>query len=54
MLIDENTTRADLELAAVEAGFCNTTAGCDEVAAMGDEALRSKIIVWIEAGDECA
>ncbi|WP_425991320.1 hypothetical protein [Afipia sp. DC4300-2b1] len=45
IFIDENTSRAELEAAAAEAGLpilCDT------------DALRDSIVSWVEAGDECA
>lgn len=43
--IDENTSRQDLEAAAVEAGLPIVA---------DTAALRESIVAWIEAGDECA
>jgi hypothetical protein len=48
--IDENTSRADLEIAAIFE--CNID--LSKVEAASDEALRNMIFAWIEAGDECA
>lgn len=48
--IDESTCRADLEIAAIF--DCNID--CATVEAASDEALRTMITAWIEAGDECA
>lgn len=50
MHIDENTSRADLEIAAIfECGY-----SCEAVEAASDDELRDMIREWIEAGDECA
>ena len=47
--------RADLEWAIIEHDILPTdAAGCDRIAAMGDEELRAVVLAWIEAGDECA
>lgn len=54
IVIDESTDRPTLEVAAVEAGFADTTEGCEAVIAMTDAELRDAIRAWIEAGDECA
>ena len=49
-MIDENTSRADLEIAAIfECEF-----DLDVIAAASDEELRNMIVEWVEAGDECA
>lgn len=50
MFINENTSRAELEIAAIfECEF-----SCEVVEAATDEQLRDMIREWIEAGDECA
>lgn len=49
MMIDENTDRRSLEIAAIfECEF-----DLDVIEAASDEELRNMIIAWIEAGDEC-
>lgn len=48
--LDETTSRADLEIAALfECGL-----DCDVVAKAADAELLAMIRNWIEAGDECA
>lgn len=48
--LDENTSRADLEIAAIfTCGF-----DCDSVEKAADSELLAMILDWIEAGDECA
>lgn len=49
-MIDENTSRADLEIAAIFQ--CNFD--LSKVEAASDEELRDMIMDWVEAGDECA
>ena len=51
MMIDEKTSRADLEIAAIfECDF-----DLDAIEAASDAELLDMIIEWIEAGDEtCA
>ncbi len=49
-IIDHNTSRADLEIAAIfECKFDLAV-----IEAASDEVLRNMILDWIEAGDECA
>jgi hypothetical protein len=49
-IIDTNTSRADLEIAAIfECGFDLAV-----IEAASDDTLRAMICEWIEAGDECA
>jgi len=48
--ISENTDRATLEVAAIFE--CNFDLAVIEAAS--DDELRSMIIKWVEAGDECA
>lgn len=49
LMIDENTDRRTLEIAAIfECDF-----DLDSVEAASDEELRSMINEWIESGDEC-
>jgi hypothetical protein len=48
--IDETTSRADLEIAALFE--CNID--CATVEASSNENLRALIVAWVEAGDECA
>ena len=50
MFIDENTSRADLEIVAIFE--CNID--CDKIEGASDDELRMMICDWIEAGDECA
>lgn len=50
MFIDANTSRTDLEIAAIFE--CNID--CEVVGAASDDELRDMIRDWIEAGDECA
>lgn len=50
MMIDENTDRPTLEVAAI--GECNFD--LDVIEAATDKELLDMIIDWIEAGDECA
>ena len=50
MFIDENTSRADLEIAAIFE--CNID--CAVVEKATDAELLTMIRTWIEAGDECA
>ena len=48
-MIDENPSRADLEIAAIfECEF-----ELDVITNASDEELRDMIIDWIDAGDEC-
>jgi len=47
--IDENTSRADLEIAAIfECNFA-----LDAIERASDDELRTMILEWIAAGDEC-
>lgn len=48
--LDETTSRADLEIAAIFE--CNIDCAIVETAT--DEELLSMVRTWIEAGDECA
>lgn len=48
--IDETTSRADLEIAAIFE--CNLDCAAAEAASDAD--LRDMINAWVEAGDECA
>lgn len=48
--LDENTSRADLEIAALFE--CNID--CSTVEKATDAELLAMIRNWIEAGDECA
>ncbi len=48
LIIDETTSRSDLEVAALMADL-NLTA----VAAASDDELRNMLMEWIESGDEC-
>lgn len=49
MFINETTSRADLEIAAIfECEF-----SCDVVESATDDELRAMICEWIESGDEC-
>lgn len=49
-MIDETTSRADLEIAAIFE--CNMD--CATVEAASDAELLAMVRDWIEAGDECA
>lgn len=49
-IIDENTSRAELEIAAIfECGI-----DCATVEKATDSELLAMVRDWIEAGDECA
>ena len=49
-IIDENTSRADLELAAI----FDCEFDLDTIEAASNEQLLSMIIDWIDQGNECA
>lgn len=49
LFIDENTSRADLEIAAI----FDCEFDLSVIKNATDEELRAMIIEWIEAGDEC-
>lgn len=50
LMIDENSSRADLEIAAIfECEF-----ELDVIEAASDSELLDMILTWIEEGDECA
>lgn len=48
LYIDENTDRATLEVAAIDANF-----DLNVIEAASDEELRNMIVAWVMAGDEC-
>jgi hypothetical protein len=48
--LDENTSRAELEIAAIFT--CNIA--CAAVEKASDSELLAMIRNWVEAGDECA
>lgn len=50
MVINENTSRADLEIAAI----FECSLDLSKIEAASDDDLRDMIREWIEAGDECA
>ena len=54
MLITETSPRADLEMAALDLGLADTSAQCDAIGAMSDQALYAAILTAMELGNEAA
>ncbi|MBU6287414.1 MAG: hypothetical protein KGS10_04525 [Chloroflexi bacterium] len=54
IFFDQNSSRSDLEVAAIEAGMCDDERGCERVAKMNDHDLYEELMNWMEMFNEAA